>query len=403
MNPLKLAAKHRLEKVMLHKNSEEDVLICYGRGALPSRIDRELLTKFNADDRKDLMTFYKSAENRSVSSSNGDNNVLYLRSLPLSIRRAAAAGVNDALCQKALQAHYHEVEDGYYLSSPYVNEIDEVALAGAFGKQDDGIQDIDRVRLSGLLTALPGLNLPDTFYATFYNDLQNYFFYRKHHEHVPGTMLIEAARQGYYAQFYSYTGARPGEVSISMDSLDAKFEEYTNPNYPVRMMVEDVDPQLPGNNRRQIFKRATFQQNGKVVGRVEMTGHVMRMREFKRMRNIGFNETHRFWPLKNISTSVLLDDGRGRQEYALHEISMKGFTVSLDKNRQLSEGQIFKYLFFVEGLGFVDGEAQLSHKREEQGKAVGDFAISTMTDESESKLREAIKNYTHAVPASGVF
>jgi len=403
MNAISSAANHRLDKAMLHKNSDEDVLISYGRGGLPLRISANLLADLENSDFSFLRPFYRLATLPPPLHQGEDRDACYLRTIPVFIEEKEAAD-SEAACRMAIHAHYCDVQEGKLLCSQYINEVDEAVLAHAFGRGANWIQDRDRVRISKLAKTLGRMQIPDIFYATFYNDLQNYFFYRKHHEHVPGTMLIEAARQGFYAQFYGATGVRPGEVSISMDSLYAEFDEYTNPNYPVRIMVEDVNPGLPENNQRQIYKRATFQQLRKVVGRVEMRGHVMKMKYFKRMRNLRFPDTHRFSPVKNISRSMLLDDGRGhKHECALDELSMKGFTVTFDKDRNIPYGQVFNYLFFADGLGFIDGKVECLRAHGDDGGAVANLAILEITDEAEGKLREVIKNYTHVITTQGVF
>jgi hypothetical protein len=401
MNVFEAAARAKLDRVMLHKNSDDDVLLCYGRGPLAALLPAEAVAGMEQGERDYLTAFYKSDQSGPAAQGRAAAGFYRLRTLPVFINKLAAVSIGRQL-QFVLGQHYCDVGDGYKLVSPYVNELDEVVLAQGFGRAEDWIHEGERVKISELLKKHKAA-LPQVYYATFYNDLSNYFFYRKHHEHVPGTMLIEAARQGYYAQFYLTTGVRPGEVSISMDSLHADFAEYTNPNYPVRIMVDDVDPNLPHNNRRQIHKRATFQQVGRIVGQVEMRGHVMRMREFKRMRTIAFPEQHRFFPVKNISPFVSLTDRQGKTfECSLDQIAAKGLTVTFPNGCRFSPGQVFDFIFFVDGVGFVDGEAELSAGCGDTA-GTADLSIIASSDESDERLLGVIRNFTHAVTTRGVF
>jgi hypothetical protein len=410
MNAIALAAQHKLEKVMLHKNSDDDVLITYGRGAVPARLEKSRLKNLTDADWNYFLSFYRPAPDATHSrrpgqlSETADDTVFYLRSIPGFISREAAGAISEKTACTCLHTHYREIADGFLLHSQFVSEIDEVCLARVFGAPENWIEDADRVSLAAWIKiTFPDITVPDVYYCTFYNDLRNYFFYRKHHEHVPGTMLIEAARQGYYAQFYTTTEVKPGEVSISMDALKADFREYTNPNYPVRIMVDDADPNLPWNNQRQIHKRATFQQDGRIVGVIEMQGQVMKIRQFKRMRNIRANEAHRFTPVKNISRWILLEDDQGRKyECVLNNLSSRGFGVALGAGCAASPGQRFDCTFFVEGLGLIEGRAELTTHQENEGDTV-ELLITEISDESESKLREVIKNYTHVVTAREVF
>ena len=68
------------------------------------------------------------------------------------------------------------------------------------------LSEAKRRELSEVTDKLPvQADRPPIFYVTMFNDTKNYFFYRKHHEHVPGIMLMEVARQAMYAQFYKYS------------------------------------------------------------------------------------------------------------------------------------------------------------------------------------------------------
>lgn len=404
MNAIDLAAIHKMEKVMLHKNSDDDVLLSYGRGALPAQIPARVLLSLKHDDRVFLTKFYPRNERAVAVNGSKSQDIHYLRSIPILVPKAAAESVTEEAVCAAVRTHYCETPFGFLFHSNFLSEVDEIFLARAFGASEAWIREEDRAEIAARVRTIPGITLPDVFYATLFNDLRNYFFYRKHHEHVPGTMLIEAARQGFYAQFYRATGVRPGEVSISMNSLDATFREYTNPNYPVRIMVEDADPGLEENNQRQIHKRATFQQSGKIVGKVEMRGQVMKMRHFKRMRNVRSDETHRFTPVKNVSKSISLDDRQGNKyECALKDISIKGFNVTFKAGSEVQPGTVFDYVFFVEGMGFIHGHAALVSKSQDAIGAAAELAIMGATVESDERLCEVIKNYTHVITTEGVF
>jgi hypothetical protein len=401
MNVFEAAAHAKLDRVMLHKNSDDDVLLCYGRGPLAALLPVEAVARMEKGDREYLTSFYKADQGGHEAKEGASAGFYYLRTLPVFISKQAAA-IGKRPLQSVLGQHYRDAGDGYQLVSPYINEMDEVVLAQCLGRAEEWIHEGERAEISDRLKKHK-VALPQVYFATFYNDLSNYFFYRKHHEHVPGTMLIEAARQGYYAQFYLTTGVRPGEVSISMDSLHADFAEYTNPNYPVRIMVDDVDPNLPHNNRRQIHKRATFQQVGRIVGQVEMRGHVMRMREFKRMRTIAFPEQHRFFPVKNISRFVSLTDRQGKTlECSLDQLAAKSLTVTFPNGSRFSPGQVFDFIFFVDGVGFVDGRAELTAGCGESARTA-DLSIIASSDESNERLLGVIRNFTHAVTTREVF
>src|SRR5207302_1394827 len=105
-----------------------DVLLCYGRWALPLRIPVDHFASWEEGDRKFLASFYKPCPAGKALDSSASGNAYYLRTIPLFVRKADAGPVTDQVCLRILGAHYRELEDGYLLSSQYVNEMDEAAL-----------------------------------------------------------------------------------------------------------------------------------------------------------------------------------------------------------------------------------------------------------------------------------
>lgn len=137
------------------------------------------------------------------------------------------------------------------------------------------------------------------------NDTKNYFFYRKPHEHVPGLMLIETARQAMYHYFYSFSGYERGDVSISITNLHVSFFTYIESVYDVEVLVMQTEG-LARSKPRFVDKTARFYQNGRLVARVRLEGGAMKMNLFRRMRTLNFPENHWFIPSKRISSHLLI-------------------------------------------------------------------------------------------------
>ncbi len=131
-------------------------------------------------------------------------------------------------------------------------------------------------------------SMPSIQYASsfeFINKADNYFFYRKAHEHVPGTMFIEAARQAVYHHLYTQEDCVRGEVTVTLDELNAKFFAYAELMYPIELIVDVL--QHPEKGRQdKIFYRVSFYQKGNLFSVVDTKANIINIDLFKKIRNI---------------------------------------------------------------------------------------------------------------------
>lgn len=295
--------ERKVDKELVHKSDMDDVLIYDSRHLLPAWLASEVMTQAKAE-----LNETEFLELARAYPADGERHVR--RTIPsrLAIQALAEAG------QEALQAEllgcYELVGDTLVLSSSWVLESTEAKLA-RWARVEAPLDVEARCRLYALLTRLDSCAMQGMQYFTLFNDTRNYFFYRKHHEHVPGLMLIEVARQAMYAQFYQHSGYARGEVSISILELLSTFPRYTESSYQVDVLVCDFDEQ-PQLRARKVDKRARFYQAGELVADIRLRGEVIKMPVFKRMRNISIDQSHRFRPLKCIRPEVLVSFADGQ-------------------------------------------------------------------------------------------
>nr|WP_255306875.1 AfsA-related hotdog domain-containing protein [Gilliamella apicola] len=171
-----------------------------------------------------------------------------------------------------------------------------------------------------------------TVYSYFlFNDTENQYFYKKNHEHVPGMMLIEAARQAVYDYVYSISGHVFKEVSISMTSLEVNFLGYTVSSYPVELLFSHKD-HVRRYKPKTIEKKAWFYQRGKLTGTFCLVGGIIPMSIFSRLRNENYAKAHDFYPFnKDISLKVLSDSGKELCKKIV-SLSLTGVTIEDDEN-----------------------------------------------------------------------
>lgn len=387
----------KVEKFLVHKEHDDDILIIDGRTAIPIYVDDSQLGGPLVDRLAvDLLLKY------------------YIPCPVVPGRYVLRGGLSfisltnkkfdeiDGECLELLSKHYEKVNDGYVLKSQYINEIEEFILARAFSDLADIVEESDRLSISRILQSACKATRPMVYYASMFNDTKHYFFYRKHHEHVPGIMLMEVARQAMYAHFYQCRTHRREDVTLSIDSFQMSYFNFTESNYPVRIMVEDISPAADTAETtkdecsiQRGGSRATFYQRNKPVATAEISATLVKVNLFKRLRRSAIDKSHRFFPIKNFSKHVLVTNRTGKNfEAQVVNLSLAGLCLSFPKGTELAEGEIFDMSFYVEGVGFVNSTNTLVWQADRQSCLEADFSIFKIEPLFWGRLKEVIKNFT---------
>ncbi|MBO1540735.1 AfsA-related hotdog domain-containing protein [Pseudomonas sp. OA65] len=377
--------ERKISKDIVHKSHDDDVLIYDARNMLPAWLTNAFVDTAVSDPIaiEAIRQAYRPCGERWV-----------LRTLPERFSAEALQRHGLDSCLEELTTHYTQQDGEFVLTGLWVLESTEARL-GCFGECTDlGVT--ERQQVYNALERVPGYPQQGMVYYTLFNDTSNYFFYRKHHEHVPGLMLIEVARQAMYAQFYEHSGYRRGEVSISIVDLLSCFPRYTESSYQVDVLVCDYDEQTQ-QRARKVDKRARFFQNGELVADIRLRGEAIKMPVFKRMRNININAAHWFRPLKGIRNEVLvrLDCGRHICGH-LELLAMNGLqvrcmekTIALDS---LTHGHVYLYL---ENEGIVMLPVHALHEQSAvDGRSIK-LHLADLDPTLRYKWREVLKQFAY--------
>jgi hypothetical protein len=284
---------------MLHKGSADDVLIRRPRVALPLSVDEAALDAVEPAARAHLAQLYVP--------SGADHRRFALSQDVLKKCRIGAPDDADALTTgwDALRALPYQLVD------PVVRQ--------SFAHTAD----FDRATPAALADALFAHTTPIARATSceLINSGDHYFFYRKIHEHVPGTMFIEAARQAVYYHLYTQTRHVRGNVTLSLGELNATFHAYAELMYPVEIVVDDL-----GNDAnplpRQVFYRASFYQRQTLLATIDTKGPVINVELFKKIRNALLFDEDWFEPLEiaPLTCAIVTEDG------ARHDTSLLGIS-----------------------------------------------------------------------------
>jgi hypothetical protein len=389
-----VASVQRVLPDTVHKEHEEDVLVCNARGCLPTWISEDLLADPGLDeaDRAMLNRFYRRHE---AITSGVPAKRLYLRSLPAGIDRSRLPELEPADQALVLQ-HYAGEGDWMMLVSPFVDEVDEARLMQALVARECHIGDNDRAAVDRVFASLPHLERPRRLYLNLLIDTRHYFFFRRHQEHVPGLMLIEAARQAMYAHYHHYSAWTRAQAAFTIESLDVDFHGFTNPNYPVRIRVEDAAPSRERSTGEEAQRSASFYQLNRLTAVAKLRAKVIKSDLFKRLRNIAPQSgSQRFVPVKNIARTTSFCTARGhRMEGSVRDLSMDGLGAEFAADdADLAIGSSLVALLHVESLGYISADLALRWKQSRGERMAAGFEIVRMDLPNERRLREAIKNY----------
>ncbi|RON90835.1 AfsA-related hotdog domain-containing protein [Pseudomonas fluorescens] len=373
----------KVAKDIVHKGHDDDVLIYDAHHLLPAWLPAAIVQRANLDpmDLEIVNQAYRL-----------DSERLVLRSLPtiIDLEELELAGLSD--CLPELLTNYEKTTDHLILSGVWVLESTEAKLARLPGC-DNGLSLDQRRQVHEVLKNLDGCPQQGLLYFTLFNDTANYFFYRKHHEHVPGLMLIEAARQAMYAQFYEHSGYARGEVSISIVDLLSSFPRYTESSFQVDVLVGDYEG-MAQPRARKVDKRARFFQRGELVADIRLHGEVIKMPVFKRMRNINIDPACWFRPLKGIRHEVLVRLDSGRHLSArLELLSMAGLQVQCDSPVEASErGHVYLYL---ENEGMLSLPLQSLHASDATKAGTLKLHLAELDSPLRFKWREVLKQFAY--------
>ncbi len=174
---------------------------------------------------------------------------------------------------------------------------------------------------------------------SFINKADHYFFYRKPHEHVPGIMLLEAARQTIYYQLYTHSAHKLGDVTVSLSELNSKFHAYAELMYPIEIVVDDL---TEGDSLRPRVVRyvSSFFQRGALIAEIESVAPVVGLDKFKAARNARLLHDERFAPLADAPVVSLFAAGGEQEIVRLKEVGSNSCVTSLLKVVDASQGEL---------------------------------------------------------------
>lgn len=326
-----ISDKEIIDFTLLHKTERKDVLIYKPEVVLKSVLTPEEYAKLEiclGEDSRSAGEVYIRCED-----------VFILRTLPKMIPEET---VNTVLKEISLKNFYADDGEGMFNIIPqYIPLHVEEAIRSNLKPNSPPLLQSEKNKIS--------MHYDEATVNSYFllNNTCDEFFYKKNHEHIPGMMLIEAARQAVYDYVYTHSGHEFGTVSISMSKIEVVFSDYSVSSYPVEILFshhEKIRRQKP----KKIEKKAWYYQRGKLTGTFFLEGGIIPISTFDALRNEKYSKKHQFFPLK---------DNRFIEISTAERQSLKMKVASLTLNEIIVENS-YNYQFdeikgiLIEGIVF---------------------------------------------------
>ncbi|NJM32397.1 MAG: hypothetical protein HC848_05400 [Limnobacter sp.] len=361
------------------------------RGALPVffHTEPQHLSDLDEADFSAILDCYREV----ATAQNTGSKTYCLKNIPWKFK-SALEGFGEASPRTAgwIESCYAQTDSGYVLQvsdipEQTLNEIQRV-LSG------NTLPEYARYRASLAFDKLANIARPPVFHCTVFNDTKHYYFYGKRHEHIPGIMLMEIARQAFYAHFYRFNHHTRESVNISILSFNCEFGNYLQSNYPLFVQVETLTRIVDGALRETQHLRATFIQRDMPACTIEMTGTLVSNKLFKKLRSTKPPATDAFSTICNeTKTSALLHSACGRFfDGVLSVLSSSALIVQVsDLGESASLEGNCKFHLFTQHFGMIAGSGTFApdDPRRKEGSLV--VHITDWNKGAEARFKEFVK------------
>ncbi len=392
-----------IDKTLAHKVRDENVFVRDLRRAIPSVlpasiVDDYIIPKLREADKKFFLSYYQLAESRP-----GEHDCYMLFDLPHDLPERLFADQSEALTaeEQLVVRRYYTAQAGIFRLSGAVNEQDSVVLGQIFDQRGLGLSERDRIGLANLLEDVPDLPLEEVYHGVMRMDPTHSFFFEHPNEHVPGMMLIEAARQFSMACCHLFGRIPLRGYQFIMREMHVRFLDYVNLNYPAQFKAElkTIEKRKSGEWHEMNMQISVIQQ-GSVCAELEFPAQFVSKRSFQRLRaeRHQTDPLHRFRPIPNTRHEIVLWN-TAEQKYhkaKLWDISMEGFRVELiDPINENAGSEPWETILHFEELGFIRSTCSPVWQREERGLHWVGFHFTGISQEDRSLLQTAIRQYCH--------
>ncbi len=408
-----------LDKKIVHKQDEMNVLVKNLRRAIPAYFDKEtaeklIIPRLSITDRAIFLEYYilHYPINTEILGDdffpNNRNKECYIMfNIPHFIDEELMENLDNTgkLTQKEkkiLSEFYQKnISIGKYVLKQHISEVEGKTIYSVLNRKDIYISDIERFKLAQIINDIPDIPVENIFYSNLLINTSHPFFFEHSIDHVPGIMLMEAARQFTTACCHVFGKVPLRGVQFIMNQFNSKFYDYVDLNYPVGMKAELFRYEKGKEGEwLSVDFHVTIYQNGTICTYFEMEGRLINKKLFTRLREgrSKTNPAHRFYPL-NIENCTISLWNIKKEKYVkakLFDISFDGFRLELEEMPdEKSIHNEFEFIICFPQIGFIRGGCHLKWFNSSKEIILCGFHITKISRADKKNIKETIKNYCH--------
>ncbi len=290
-----------------------------------------------------------------------------------------------------------------YVINKSVRDVEEIQILRILQRKDICMSEDEKYSLSLIMEKLPGIQKENIFYANMVININHPYYFEHSTDHVPGMMIMEAARQLIISQLHIHNNM-PLSVSMILNSFNATFKNYLELNHPIRLkgvitkMEINVRENYPAFCEMDIF----VLQRDAIAAKIAISGQAISKRLFTKLRRRLPKESERarYYPNESFYNHVTIrqEDMDLNIRIKLINLSLDGFCVEMNEPILLKEGiPLFDILVCFEDVGFSLGKCRIVWQIGENSKYYAGIEIVNMNQKDRDNLYEAIKRYCYVI------
>lgn len=391
-----------IDKKLVHKNMNQNVLIYEVRKMLPRRITRDLFEEVivknvSAVEKDYLLQFYVP------SGVGGEKSDYILRTSTLAVKKNIDRFLNSGnltteaetyLLQLANTSDYGNAEAAGCFLAETASEMVETKVLNILGLRDYHIHDEQRMMIYRILQKFEELNwCENIFYSRMHIDTKHPFFFEHPNEHLPGMMLMEAIRQFGVACSHIFLKVPCEGVQFVLSDLRISFQSYLELSFPVKFegRLTCTKYNRSGWLTYSDFVTEVF-QNNQTVAVANIIGKNLPNELFAILRRSQIpRECSRFVPRTAMPVTVVFKDRNSAGPLELDNISFGGFCVKSPRSLPRVAIAELRLITPMEQIVFQGEALEFVSEREVQGQIDTQFKIIHLQEADRHKLERIFK------------
>lgn len=386
-----------IDKELVHKRNSENVLVTKLRRILPHSIENNAFLTLKAQldtDASDALDYAYQACTEETIFGNGDHYLMREVQGCLTLSPQIYEQVLQTLPEtdKSIFHESYQLLDlarGYRLvktlDDDLLRRIVRLGNLRAYYLSNEA-----QTTVSELLEASFDWEKPDVFFANMVINSSHSFFFEHPNEHVPGLMVIEAARQMVVSISHQYGKIGLNGSHLVLNDLDAKFLGYIELYNPVLLRAEVLQKREHHGEWTSLSMEITLHQNGSKLGVIVCNGSKIGAGVFEKIRKLKRSElfTLPFYPIEGLNYQLLLKSPQETVWIEAHikQLNLSEFVLELPGCPNLGDSP-FDFVFVVLNLGITKGSCTALEINADSCR----FTIDTLPKNEEEQLTLFLK------------